>query len=104
MADLCAWILLPFTSHLWWYLIQFSNGLMIGSAGIPNCLPAGRAVREMIAFGLNDPYCRFIQPSELQSMKKYDVTGVGLNLGTAEEYVLKTVGESAQCSCRGHSS
>uniref|UniRef100_A0A7S3R0D6 C-terminal processing peptidase n=1 Tax=Dunaliella tertiolecta TaxID=3047 RepID=A0A7S3R0D6_DUNTE len=51
---------------------------------------AHRAVREMIAFGLNDPYCRFIQPSELQSMKKYDVTGVGLNLGTAEEYVLKT--------------
>ncbi|KAF5826678.1 ClpP/crotonase-like domain-containing protein [Dunaliella salina] len=49
-----------------------------------------RAVKEMIAFGLNDPYCRFIQPAELQSMKKYDVTGVGLNLGTAEEYVLKT--------------
>jgi len=45
----------------------------------------------MIAYGLKDPYCRFIQPSELQAMKKYDVTGVGLNLGTAEEYVLKTV-------------
>jgi hypothetical protein len=24
-------------------------------------------------------------------MKKYDVTGVGLNLGTAEEYTKKTV-------------
>ena len=47
----------------------------------------------MIAYGLKDPYCRFIPPSELQAMKKYDVTGVGLNLGTAEEYVLKTVSE-----------
>jgi hypothetical protein len=45
----------------------------------------------MITYGLKDPYCRFIQPTELQAMKKYDITGVGLNLGTAEEYSLKTV-------------
>ncbi|GFR42289.1 hypothetical protein Agub_g3187, partial [Astrephomene gubernaculifera] len=49
-----------------------------------------RAVRELLARGLSDPYCRFIGPSELAAMKKYDVSGVGLNLGTAAEYVVKT--------------
>jgi hypothetical protein len=43
-----------------------------------------------MALGLSDPYCRFISPAELNSMKKYDVTGVGLNLGTAGEYASKT--------------
>jgi hypothetical protein len=45
----------------------------------------------MLAQGVSDPYCRFIPPAEFASMKKYDVTGVGLNLGTAEEYTKKTV-------------
>jgi hypothetical protein len=45
----------------------------------------------MLAQGVSDPYCRFILPAEFASMKKYDVTGVGLNLGTAEEYTKKTV-------------
>ncbi|KAF6257207.1 ClpP/crotonase [Scenedesmus sp. NREL 46B-D3] len=49
-----------------------------------------RAVREMLAQGVGDPYCRFIPTAEFASMKKYDVTGVGLNLGTAEEYTKKT--------------
>ncbi|GIM09471.1 hypothetical protein Vretimale_13304 [Volvox reticuliferus] len=49
-----------------------------------------RAVRDMLARGLSDPYCRFIGPPELEAMKKYDVSGVGLNLGTASEYVVKT--------------
>lgn len=44
-----------------------------------------------MAQGVSDPYCRFIEPGEFASMKKYDVTGVGLNLGTGEEYVKKTV-------------
>jgi hypothetical protein len=45
----------------------------------------------MLARGVADPYCRFITPGEFASMRKYDVTGVGLNLGTGEEYVRKTV-------------
>jgi hypothetical protein len=45
----------------------------------------------MLAQGVSDPYCRFIEPAEFSNMKKYDVTGVGLNLGTAEEYIKKTV-------------
>lgn len=45
----------------------------------------------MVARGLPDPYCRWVPPGEFAAMKKYDVTGVGLNLGTAEEYVKKTV-------------
>ncbi len=44
----------------------------------------------MLAGGLSDPYCRFITPAEVAVMKKYDVTGVGLNLGTALEYERKT--------------
>lgn len=49
----------------------------------------------MLAQGVSDPYCRFIEPSEFASMKKYDVTGVGLNLGTGEEFTKKTV----SCVC-----
>ncbi len=45
----------------------------------------------MMAWGLSDPYCRFITPGELAAMKKYDVTGIGLNLGTGPEYMVKTV-------------
>ena len=45
----------------------------------------------MVARGLPDPYCRWVPPREFEAMKKYDVTGVGLNLGTGEEYVKKTV-------------
>lgn len=44
----------------------------------------------MLAKGTSDPYTRFITPDEFESMRKYDVTGVGLHLGTAEEYVRKT--------------
>eukprot|EP00798_Chlamydomonas_sp_ICE-L_P029195 gene29195-32406_t len=47
---------------------------------------AYRGVRSMMVDGLRDPYSRFLTPQELNVMKKYDVTGVGLNLGTAKEY------------------
>lgn len=50
----------------------------------------------MLSRGISDPYSRFISPAEFAAMKKYDVTGVGLNLGTAEEYTRKTVGETRQ--------
>ena len=56
----------------------------------------------MLARGLSDPYCRYITPSELAAMKKYDVTGVGLNLGTAEEYVRKTVSYGCRVEGGGH--
>lgn len=51
---------------------------------------AYRAIREMLAKGTSDPYTRFITPEEFDSMRKYDVTGVGLHLGTSEEFVRKT--------------
>ena len=44
----------------------------------------------MLAYGLKDPYTRFITPSEFEAMRKYDVTGVGLNLATAEEFSRKS--------------
>ncbi len=49
-------------------------------------------IRELLA-ELKDPYTRFIQPADFSSMLKYDVSGVGLNLGTIEELRNKTVGE-----------
>ena len=33
---------------------------------------------------------RLITPEEFDTMRKYDVTGIGLNLGTAEDFVRKT--------------
>ncbi|GAB4819263.1 hypothetical protein N2152v2_006309 [Parachlorella kessleri] len=47
------------------------------------------AIRDMLR-ALRDPYSRFISPDEFSAMLKYDVSGVGLNLGTAEEFVNKT--------------
>lgn len=47
-------------------------------------------IRELLA-ALRDPYTRFVPPTEFKSMLKYDVSGVGLNLGTAEEFANKTV-------------
>ena len=44
----------------------------------------------MLAYGLKDPYTRFITPFEFEAMRKYDVTGVGLNLATAEEFTRKS--------------
>lgn len=47
-----------------------------------------RAIRELLATGL-DPFTRFITPEDFLAMRKYDVTGVGLNLAPAEEYERK---------------
>ena len=54
----------------------------------PNAAQA--AIRRMLARGVADPYTRFITPQQLDDMRKYDVTAVGLNLGTAEELKAKT--------------
>ena len=53
---------------------------------------ARRAARRLLAFSLPDPYSRFLSPEEFAAMARYDVTGVGLNLGSADEYERK-VGE-----------
>jgi len=50
---------------------------------------AHSAVRRMMS-QLKDPYSRFISPEEFSAMVKYDVSGVGLNLGTLEELKAKT--------------
>lgn len=47
------------------------------------------AVREMVT-ALGDPYSRFLTPQEFSSMVKYDVSGVGLNLGTLDDLQAKT--------------
>ena len=60
----------------------------------PPCTHWRSVIREMLA-ELDDPYSRFIPPAEFASMLKYDVSGVGLNLGTAEEFVNKTVSLAA---------
>ena len=45
----------------------------------------------MIAKGLDDPYAKLMSAEEFQTMRKYDLTGVGLNVGSAEEYFDKVV-------------
>ncbi len=57
----------------------------------PSRLSPRRAVRELLAAGLSDPYTRLLSPAELASMRKYDMSGVGLNLGTADDLTRKTV-------------
>ena len=48
-----------------------------------------RAIRDMLAKGCNDPYTRYISPLDFSSIVKYDVSGVGLNLGSPDDYVKK---------------
>lgn len=50
---------------------------------------AHSAIREMV-LKLKDPYSRFLSPSEFSSMSKYDISGVGLNLGTKQDLEEKT--------------
>jgi carboxyl-terminal processing protease len=46
-------------------------------------------IKEFLGRGPNDPYTRFIPPDDFKGLTKYDVTGVGLNLGSGEEFVAK---------------
>ena len=50
---------------------------------------AHSAIREMV-LRLKDPYSRFLSPSEFSAMSKYDISGVGLNLGTKSDLEEKT--------------
>lgn len=78
------------------------GGLFFGAAKSKSSQPreqklrdvpaARRAARRLLAFQLSDPYSRFLSPEEFAAMARYDITGVGLNLGSADEYERK-VGE-----------
>ena len=48
----------------------------------------GRAIRELLA-GLEDPFTRFVTPQQFQALMVFDVTGVGLNLGSTDEFQRK---------------
>ena len=52
---------------------------------------ARRVVKQMIKKGIpgGDPYTRFLLPKEFNKLAKYDVSGIGINLGTREEYVTR---------------
>lgn len=50
---------------------------------------AHSAIREMV-LRLKDPYSRFLSPAEFSAMSKYDISGVGLNLGTKQDLEEKT--------------
>lgn len=56
---------------------------------LPYLAAAHSAVREMLSY-LRDPYSRFLSPQEFGAMMKYDVSGVGVNLGTLEDLRAKT--------------
>ncbi|WPT15248.1 Carboxyl-terminal-processing peptidase 1 [Picochlorum sp. SENEW3] len=47
------------------------------------------AIREML-LTLKDPYTRFLSADEFSAMSKYDISGVGLNLGTKDDLQEKT--------------
>jgi carboxyl-terminal processing protease len=56
----------------------------------PHSLPqAHLQIKQYLGRGPADAYTRFIPPEEFKALTKYDVTGVGLNLGSAEEFVAK---------------
>ena len=54
----------------------------------PTQMHASRAIRELLA-GLEDPFTRFVTPQQFQALMVFDVTGVGLNLGSTDEFQRK---------------
>ena len=61
----------------------------VAARGIRDPSVAHSAIREMV-LRLRDPYSRFLSPSEFSAMSKYDISGVGLNLGTKVDLKDKT--------------
>lgn len=54
-------------------------------------LQAHLLIKGFLARGPSDPYTRFIPPDEFKKLTKFDVSGAGANLVTAEEYQQKIV-------------
>jgi hypothetical protein len=54
-------------------------------------LQAHLAIKGFLARGPADPYTRFIPPEEFKQLTKFDVSGAGVNVVTAEEYQQKIV-------------
>lgn len=52
--------------------------------------PTKSSVAQAALARLHDPYSRLVSRSAFSSMLKYDVSGVGLNLVTGEEYLERT--------------
>lgn len=49
----------------------------------------GRAIRKLLVEGVGDPYTRFVTPQQFEAMSVFDVTGIGLNLGSTDDYSRK---------------
>lgn len=47
----------------------------------------------MLSTGVRDPYTRFVPEDEFSALQKYDISGVGLNVGTAEDFEKNVVSE-----------
>lgn len=54
-------------------------------------LQAHLLIKGFLARGPSDPYTRFIPPEEFKQLTKFDVSGAGANVVTAEEYQQKVV-------------
>ena len=50
---------------------------------------AYKGIRYMLSKSIKDRYTRFLSPGEFASLAKYDISGVGVNLGTGEEFEQK---------------
>eukprot|EP00210_Caulerpa_lentillifera_P006671 g6374.t1 len=49
-----------------------------------------KIIRSMLERGLNDPYARITPKEEFSKMVKYDMTGVGLNVGSGTDFIQRT--------------
>lgn len=54
-------------------------------------LQAHLFIKGFLSIGPSDPYTRFIPPEEFKQLTKFDVSGVGVNAVSAEEYQQKVV-------------
>jgi C-terminal peptidase prc len=52
---------------------------------------ARKIAKQMLKKGIPkvDPYTRFLYPKEFDRLAKYDISGIGINLGTRDEYVTR---------------
>ncbi|KAK9797379.1 hypothetical protein WJX73_007798 [Symbiochloris irregularis] len=59
------------------------------SGPLPDAPAAHRAIKKLLVEGVGDPYTRFVTPQQFEGMSVFDVTGIGLNLGSTDDYSRK---------------
>ena len=95
-------MLIPYLGR--WSKLRDVSLEKLGRRGTGDVKKGRKLAKQMLKEGIpkGDPYTRFLYPNEFERLAKYDVSGIGINLGTEEEYVTRvdTKGTPASSSSK----